>query len=144
MAKKSFVKQPEFLFVAAIMVVMLLPAHLMSGGMITRYLASTSWVEVPATIIHNIELTSNQGNSNRYSVRGKYSYQFKGVQYDSERISLSTTLDNIGNYWQDLERRLRRYKVTNEASAFVNPNEPAQSVLDRTFRWGPVLLAAGF
>ena len=109
-------------------------AYSSAGTMITGYLSSSRWVEVPATI-YSVELIAKRGNTTTYSVNSNYSYQFNGENYTSNRVSLSTGSDNIGQYWENLERSLRQAKNSNEAVAFVNPEDPTDSLLDRTLRW---------
>ena len=119
-------------------------AYVSAGKMAIGYLTSTNWVEVPATL-HSIKLERKSGEIITYYVTGNYSYRFNGSRYSNNRISLSSgRSDNIGTYWQGLERRLQKDRRSNEASAFVNPNNPSQSVLDRTFRWGKILFGSLF
>lgn len=73
-----------------------------------------------------------------------YRYNYQGEFYNSDNVSLSSGSDNVGTYWQDLDRKLRTDQTNNSAQAWVNPNNPSQSVLDRTFRWAQVAFGALF
>ena len=115
-------------------------AHMSAGKMIFGYLNSYDWVEVSA-VIHDLELVRNHGETTTYSVQASYSYQYNGNRYTSDRVSLSTGSDNIGNYWQDLHRSLGTSRSRDSATALVNPGNPAQAVLDRTFRWQALIFA---
>src|SRR6185369_12802690 len=95
-----------------------------------------SYVPVPAEIL-NVELKRHHGkNSNTYETKARYRYTVGDNSYTSERVAISSGADNIGDYQQDLyERlntaRLRRTPVT----AWVNPNNPSEALLDRDMRW---------
>ncbi len=115
-----------------------------AGKMIVGYIATTDWVEVPATI-HNVELVSSRSDdSTTYSVKSLYAYNYNGTNYQGSRVSLSTGNDNIGSYWKDLARELRASQNDNEAIALVNPNNPSESLLDRTLRWRAMVFASIF
>lgn len=131
------------LFGLALIALGLIIAHASSGKILRSYVSSANWVEVPATI-HSVRLNRKSGRQSTYSVSGNYSYSYDGKQYRGDRIGLSSGSDNIGTYWQDLHRRLQQDKQSNEASVFVNPDNPNQSVVDRTLRWRPILVGAFF
>lgn len=122
------------------MVTGLVGAYFVAGSMIIGYIASTNWVEVPAKI-HTIRLISNydSDSATTYTVKGSYSYDFDGINYQNDRVSLNFGADSARNYWQKLERSLLADQKDNEAIAIVNPNDPAEAVLDRTLRWTSML-----
>ena len=85
--------------------------------------------------LQQLELTSANGRSgNQYKVHTTYSYQYKGIQYQSRQTSFYPVRDNIGSYWPDLYQRLKSNDQYAEVLAWVNPNKPSESVLDRSFR----------
>jgi len=116
-----------------------------SGGkMLVDYVMSANWVKTSATI-NQLELETVQGGeSATYLVKGSYSYLFNGASYENDRISVSQGSDSFGNYWQNLYSFLQASKGKNEAIAYVNANNPSNSVLDRTFRWTWVIFASLF
>lgn len=114
-----------------------------AGKMIFSYVASSDWIEVPATI-HDVDLVVRHGDAITYTVNSSYSYNFNGVRHLGDRVSLSSGSDNLGSYWQDLESTLLAAQRSNEASAIINPNNPSESVLDRTLRWGTVIFGLMF
>lgn len=118
-------------------------AYVSAGKLIVGYVGSVNWVEVPATI-HDVKLVSNHGETTTYTVKSNYSYSFNGVRYDNDRVSLSSGSDNLGRYWQDLERTLRSRQRSNEAFALVDPKNPANALLDRTFRWKSIVFGSIF
>ena len=114
-----------------------------AGAMIVGYVSTSKWVEVAASV-HELELTQGSGDSSTYSVKGRYSYQYNGASYNNDRVSLSVGRDNIGSYWQDLYTSLRADRSSNESSVYVNPDNPSESVLDRSFRWESIGFGAIF
>ncbi len=112
-------------------------------NMLIGYVQSGQWVEVSATL-HEVNLITKSGDSTTYTVKGSYSYDYEGVTYQGDRISLSSGSDNFGTYWKDLARTLQAGKNSNEASVFVNPSNPSESVLDRTLRWQSIVIGAIF
>lgn len=115
-------------------------AYFSAGQMIFGYLVTHDWVEVNAKI-KDLDLVSRHGESTTYLVKASYSYQYNGTSYNSDQVSLSKGSDNIGDYWHDLHRSLSTSQAQNTATALVNPDKPAQALLDRTFRWQSLIIA---
>ena len=113
------------------------------GHMTIQYISTKDWVLVPAQIA-SVDLKVNSGESTTYRVEANYRYNYQGESYNSDNVSLSSGSDNVGTYWQDLDRKLRTDQTNNSAQAWVNPNNPAESVLDRTFRWAQVAFGVLF
>lgn len=113
------------------------------GLMAYAYYDTQDWLPVPAQI-HELELKRNYGESTTYKVVASYSYNYGGINYHNTRVGLGTTSDNIGKYWQNLYSKLNNDKRRNQASAFVNPDNPNQAILDRTFRWENVAFGMMF
>ena len=96
-----------------------------------------SWVPVQAQL-HNAGYETHSGDdSDTYEAYAEFSYQYNEQLYVSQRVSLAGGSDNIGDYQQDLGRRLgsalsRRETVT----AWGDPGNPSNAVIDRTLRWG--------
>lgn len=66
-----------------------------------------------------------------------YRYEYAGKTYQGSRVYVADFNDNIGDYHSEQLQRLRRYLRTGEAlPIWVNPDAPAQSVIDREMRWG--------
>ncbi len=117
-----------------------------------RWVSAQDWQPVVATIRH-LQLESHRGDdSTTYRVSASYDYYYQGQPYHSDQVSLYSGSDNIGSYWQDLQSRLAREMNAGRVVAWVNPLDPQQAVLDRTFRtevlifsliFGLILVAAG-
>ncbi|GAA4350560.1 DUF3592 domain-containing protein [Kangiella taiwanensis] len=94
------------------------------------------WSQVDAEAISLNQVTSTNDGSTTYGVQGTYRYHFNGKDYQSEQISFYSGTDNIGDYQQQLYSKLNRARNQQRLTAFVNPENPEESVLDRTMRWG--------
>jgi len=136
--------QPGVLFGLVFIVVGPVAFYFIAGNTIVGYIASANWVEVPAKIL-NVRLVSDSDDGDdTHTVLSTYTYNFDGVSYQNDRVSLSSGRDSFGQYWQELERTLLADKSGNEAFAIVNPDNPTDAVLDRTLRWQSVLFGLIF
>lgn len=124
------------IFGAAFMLAGLLPIVFMTLTPALRWVSAQDWQPVTATIRH-LQLESHRGeDSTTWSVSASYDYDYQGQRYHSDQVSLYRGSDNVGTYWQDLQARLARDMNAGRAVAWVNPLDPQQAVLDRTFRAG--------
>ncbi len=115
-----------------------------AGKMSTTYFKSQDWHVVPATII-DLELQRNtSSDSITYTVIGEYVYQYQGQEFMGSNISTSSGSDNIGSYWQDLYAVLMQKRRSDTVEVWVNPRNPSESVLDRSFRWPMIGFASIF
>ncbi|WP_425563517.1 DUF3592 domain-containing protein [Microbulbifer aestuariivivens] len=110
-----------------------------TGKPLLEWMQMQGWQPMQAQIIE-AELQSDRSDdgSRLYSVSGSYRYRFDGREYSGNRVSLHTGSDNIGSYQRDLYRRLDRAQGR-FFPGWVNPDNPAESVLDRDLRWRLVL-----
>lgn len=98
-----------------------------------------AWEPVPVQM-SELQLKFNQDSASK--VVGRYEYQYAGQTYQSERISFYAGYDNVGDYWEQLYRHLQRQQETGQATAWVNPDQPDEAVLDRRVRI-PMLVFGG-
>lgn len=123
-----------FLFagLAVMMYVGLLP--------VGKYLLSGQWERVPATVLSSELHRHRSDGSSTYSVTARYRYSYQGQTFTSDQVGLYSGSDNVGDYWQQLSSRLDRARASNRAlQAWVNPSNPTQAYLDRTFRWSTLI-----
>ncbi|MCH9696905.1 MAG: DUF3592 domain-containing protein [Gammaproteobacteria bacterium] len=99
-------------------------------------LVAKQWTPVPATL-HDIKLsTSRSKNAYTYKVEGQFSYQFNGKTYLSNQLDFESGKDNIGDYHKRFYKLLNDHnKQEKPITAFVNPENPAQAVINREIRW---------
>lgn len=109
------------------------------------YVQASSWPEVPTQIQELRLARSKEGSGASVKVAGKYTYQFEGKEYSSERISLSIGSDNIGSFHQDLYNSLHEKQVRGETiNCYVNPAQPDYSLLNRDLRLGMMIFYMAF
>jgi hypothetical protein len=93
--------------------------------------AAERWKEVPCAIVSSrmIEVSNSDGPDS-YVPDIRYAYRIDGKMYESSRVFLVSW----GRNEASVQRFVGRYPVGSSASAFVNPDDPTESVLDRHFR----------
>lgn len=111
--------------------------------MTLKYFTSASWQQVPASI-SLLRPKNNSGKSYTRYVVVHYEYHFRGIKYQSHSVTLSDVDDNFGSFWSDLYKRLEQEKVSDSVKAWINPNNPSDALLDRTFRWSNVFFGIIF
>lgn len=104
-----------------------------------EWLKARTWVEVPCWI-ETAELEVNRGSdSTTYRAVATYRYDYEGRTYQGSKVAFGSGSDNIGTFQQDAHRELSSFLPGNGEPrpfrCFVNPSQPAESVVYRTFRW---------
>jgi len=95
------------------------------------------WVPVEATLTRGGYETHSGDDSNTYEAFADYVYDFQGRSYSGSRVSLSSGADNIGDYQTDIGSNLQRVSASGEQMLiYVDPDNPAESIIDRGIRWG--------
>ena len=106
--------------------------YVLTVNTIYEQLASADWVETRVQFIDLKLKKKYTADSVNYSLKGEYYYQVKGKRYVSSRISLIT---GSNDFLTTLYDCLSYDRDKNQVIAFVNPDNPNQAVLDRTFEW---------
>ena len=100
-------------------------------------LQAKSWEPATATILSANLKVSRGDDSTTYQATGKFSYQYEGVEYSSDKLYFGRGSDNIGSFHQDLVRDMTNAQSRNQTmQAWVNPKKHSQAVLIRDVRWG--------
>jgi hypothetical protein len=76
-----------------------------------------------------------------------YRYAFQGREYHGERLGANPIggTDNIDSWHDDMYSMLSSAKSENKPiTVWVNPADPAESMVDRTIRWKLVMFASVF
>ena len=106
---------------------------------------ASDWQPVQARLETAGYETHHGDDSTTYTAFATYTYTHYGQTYRGHRVSLFSGGDNIGSYQQDLGQRLRSAHERGDAiTVWMNPDEPSESVVDRTIRWGMVGFRAIF
>lgn len=96
-----------------------------------------SWPRVNATLL-DAGLSTNRGeDSDTYRATARYQYLYLGTNYTGERVAIMDGSDNIGHFQEQLATQLElAWRAGIPVSAWVNPDNPADAVLNRDMRWG--------
>ena len=107
-----------------------------------QYWHSSSWDRVPATVLSSTLNRSYSDGSTTYSVSARYRYDYNGRSYANDTVSQYGGSDNFDDYWQRLASRLESARSRGRTvMAWVNPANPSEAFLDRTLRWGSLVLS---
>ncbi len=108
-------------------------------------ISASSRVAVPAQIV---SLSLDRGSKGVIGARVRYSYTYGGTRYASEQINKQVSpnsRDNVGDWQRSWYDQLNRAKSEGGAiTAWVNPSDPADAVLDNNVRWSMVWFAVPF
>ena len=95
------------------------------------------WVQVDARVMRGGYATNSGDDSDTFEAYAVYTYQFGGERYQNDRVALSGGGDNIGDYQRNMGRRLSSAARSGATIIiFVDPDQPAASIIDRDIRWG--------
>ncbi len=93
------------------------------------------WQLVNATLLAAELHVSRGDDSTTYNATASYRYVYAGQEYQSQRVAIATSSDNIGSFQQDLGHRLERaYQQQETIQVWVNPQQPAEAIIDRSLR----------
>lgn len=93
------------------------------------------WQPVNATLLAAELHVSRGDDSTTYNATASYRYVYAGQEYQSQRVAIATSSDNIGSFQQDLGHRLERaYQQQETIQVWVNPQQPAEAIIDRSLR----------
>ena len=93
------------------------------------------WQAVPAQLSRAELKVSHGDDSTTYKATASYRYEYQGLSYSGQRVSIDDSFDNIGDFNYSLGRRLERAAASNSSvTAYVNPAEPSSAVLNRDLR----------
>lgn len=100
---------------------------------------TSSWQPTAARLSAAGYETRRGDDSTTYRAYASYTYMHYGQSYTGDRVSLSSGADNIGSYQENLGSRLRYAMNRGEPiTVWINPDNPSQSIIDRSIRWGMV------
>lgn len=103
------------------------------------------WLRVPATILTAELHTNSDSDGSTYAAKATYSYEVNGRKYIKDRVSLHSGADNLGNFHHDAYALLSRHKESGEPFlAYVDPEDPDNSILIPDLRFGMLLMYAAF
>ena len=109
----------------------------MAVPMVGDWYSARSWEPVTATLVSHELKVNRSDDSDTYRAQARYHYDYFGQRYTSDRVGFSVGSDNIGSYHEDMNDRLRQVMAAGgQFEIWVNPDNPAESVIDRGLRVG--------
>ncbi|MDJ0812607.1 MAG: DUF3592 domain-containing protein [Woeseiaceae bacterium] len=97
------------------------------------------WVQVEARLLEGGYTRHSGDDADTYEAYARYTYLIGGISYTADRVSVSGGADNIGDYQREIGSELSRALSNgNDILVWVNPDNPAEAVIDRGIRWGLV------
>jgi hypothetical protein len=105
----------------------------------------SAWTAVSAQVL-DVELEEHDGDdSTTYETTATYRYNYSGRDYTSDRVAIGSGADNIGDFQRDLYWRLRTAQESGSpVTAYVDPANPSDAVLNRDLRWGLLVFKGMF
>ena len=102
-----------------------------------------SWIEMKEWSATQGSVVKAGGEEN--GVTATYRYQVGNRDYQGERVYLAGFKDNIGSYHTEMRSYLTEKQRTGQpVTIWYDPDNPADSVIDRDMRWGLFALMTGF
>lgn len=82
---------------------------------------------------------TRSGDSTTWEAYAEYTYEVGGRRYTASRVMLASGGDNLGDYQRELGSRLADAHARGApVTVWVDPDDPANAIIDRTIRWGLV------
>ena len=107
------------------------------GASLLDWQKMQSWESVSANVTNGGYKTTSSDDGETYKAYAEYTYRYDGRSYTGTRVAIDDMSDNIGNFHQDLGKRLENAAENGKpVTVFVNPDNPAESVVSRDMRWG--------
>lgn len=96
-----------------------------------------SWAQIEARLVRGGYATHSGSDADTYVAYAEYTYSYGGERFKGNRVSLSSSGDNLGEYQRDMGRRLQGAAAKGgHILVYVNPERPSESIIDREVRWG--------
>ncbi len=97
-----------------------------------RVLQARGWDPVPCEILESRVATHSGDDGDTYSVEIRYRYEARGTTHEGDRY---TFLGSSSSGYDGKRRAVERFPAGSEATCWVNPDDPADSVFRRGFTW---------
>jgi len=96
-----------------------------------QVLAAQQWTATPATVLASEVKSSSSSDGNTYSVHIEYRYAWIESTYTSSRYDFVT---GSSSGYKNKQRIVDQHPVGSTITAWVNPNNPAEAVIDRSVK----------
>jgi hypothetical protein len=96
-----------------------------------RFVKASSWIETPCMVVSSTVRSHASDDGTTYSVDILYEYQYGGHSLRSNRFGF---LDASSSGYDGKRAIVDRYPPGAQATCWVDPDDPATAVLDRSFQ----------
>ena len=109
-----------------------------AGWTVLDWWEAAGWAPVPAEIVAvELEDHTDSDGGTTYETTATYRYDYAGASYTGTRVAIDTGSDNIGRFQHRLYYDLRdAQEKRTPVTAYVDPADPANAVLNRELRPG--------
>lgn len=97
---------------------------------VLRVVAAQSWPEVPCTIVESHVAESSDSDGTTYKVAVTFNYLHEGRELTSSRYDFT---DFYSSGFDGKAKIVARYPAGSRTVAYVNPSDPSEAVLVRSF-----------
>jgi len=95
------------------------------------------WTNTQASLKSASLKRHSSDDSDTYKAIAQYEYIINGQLYTNNRVSIAKDADNIGDYQENLGRKLKHYYQSNQKiTIWYDPQNPSDSIINREIRWG--------
>lgn len=109
---------------------------LMSASVVWTARVAEDWTPVPARVLSAEVLEGGGSHARSRAARARYEYTLDGRTYVGERVGLHQHADNVDDWAYRVVAELQRsQREGRPVTAWVNPQNPKQALLDRDVRW---------
>ncbi|QJR09713.1 hypothetical protein DSM104443_00763 [Usitatibacter rugosus] len=115
--------------------------------MVKRSYRAGDWVVVQAKVEQAALTSSRSKNSTTYKAEGRYRYRFGNRDYQGDQLGFMILggSDNVGSWQEEMASHLIDARDSGRTiPVYVNPDDPAEAVVDRGIRWGMLLFMGVF
>lgn len=114
---------------------------------ISRWQDAKTWTTIPCRIV-TAEVAERPDNSAGiskpiFSARIRYSYQWQGTSRESESLTFSGFTSHTSGERREWEDLVKLFPTGSTTTCLVNPQDPAEVVLDSRFPTTDILIGAG-
>ena len=105
---------------------------------VATWMEVSSWQSVPGELIsYRLDSSRSSEGGTTYEIQARFRYEVAGMSYQADRVGIHSGKDNIGDYHQQWEQRLRKIDSAGQPlTVWFDPQQPQQALLDRDLRWG--------
>ena len=125
------------------------PVYLV-GSLTQRVVRAKAWVEVPARVLSvQVNYQRRPRRMGHFDVDLLYAYEWKGKTFEGRRLVFSSLGNDRGDVWNGrwLKRKIEELEDARRSDrsvpVFVDPRNPAESVIYRGMMWIDFAMCCG-